>query len=330
METFYSLPHARQRCFTARNQLLKNRILSTIFLLAAGIFGVVSVSAASSLSTDKPRLFRAGFLTEVFTITDPRDVKAVLELHCEEVARSMEVTTTSEVILFPSLESMIVALKNQQLEMVSMPSIDYLKVRETIPLIPSFVGIRSVGPGIDYVLITRNDSGIRSLADLKSKSLLLPQASRYEPAHVWLDVLIKRIGETDRDKYFGYVRELNKVSSAIMEVFFGQADAAIVTRHGLSLAQELNPQMQSQLLVLLESPNLSDSVVSLLPNMPDKFQNDAIQAMHELSDSKTGRQLFTIFRSRGIAPFIPEYLMPLEALLEEQRQLNVKMALVKK
>jgi ABC-type phosphate/phosphonate transport system substrate-binding protein len=302
------------------------RHVALALLLPALFLCGLPARAAAERDDDKLKEFRSGFLQSVFSNTDPRDAKAVLEVHSREISRELGLNITGKVVMFTTMASMADALRNGRLELASIPGIEYLRIRDTLPLIPSFVGTNSKGQGIRYVIITRKDSGIRSLADLKGKAMVLPLGTVHEPSHLWLDVLLLRAGHVGHDSFFREVRESPKASAAIMGVFFRQADAAIVTRTGLDTSRLLNPQLETQLTILAESPELNDFVVCMTPGTSEKFRSDIYRALLRLNESKSGRQLYTIFQTKGITPFKPAYLVELETLLREYNTLKAKAA----
>jgi ABC-type phosphate/phosphonate transport system substrate-binding protein len=283
-------------------------------------------TVAAGQDDDMPKVFRAGFLQRVFLDTDPRDAKAALEVNGREVSRAMGLTASPSVVMFSDMASMAEAVRRGELELATMPTIEYLRIRGTVPLIPSFVGANNNGQGQRYVVIVRKDSGIRSFSDLKGKSVLLPLLSRHELGHLWLEVLLMQAGKGGPDSFFRQVRESPKVSHAIMGVFFRQADAAVVTRTGLDTSRQLNPQLETQLTIVAESGNLSDGVTCLIPTTPEKFRNSLYRAIMHLNESSSGRQMYTIFQSSGVTPFKASYLEGLEELLREQSRLKTKSA----
>ncbi|MEI6207541.1 MAG: PhnD/SsuA/transferrin family substrate-binding protein [Desulfuromonadales bacterium] len=300
------------------------RIGVSLCLLLAVIIWLQSVCPAADKGDEAPKSFRTGFMQNVFYNTDPRDAKAVLEVHSREISRIMGLPLTPKVVMFSEMDSMAKALRKGELELAAIPSVEYLRIRKTIPLIPSFVGTNSNGQGITYVVITRKDSGIRSFSDLKGKSILIPAVAKYESSQIWLEVLLMKTDKGGRETFFSQVKESPKISNAIMGVFFKQVDAAIVTRSGLNTSRELNPQLDVQLTVLAESPNLSDAVVCLIPGTSERFRNQIYNAMLQLNDTKSGRQIYTIFQTNGITPFKAEYLEGLENLISEHKHLRAK------
>jgi len=296
------------------------------FLLVAMVSLLFVRSAYADQGNELTKGLRSGFLSRIFSDIDPRDAQATLEILTREISRNMGLSTTPRVIIYPSIEAMTCAIRNGELDIISMPTVEYLRIRDTVPLIPSFVGAHNNGMGTKYILIARHDSGIRSFSDLKGKTILLPQANKHEESHVWLDVLLMKEGKTNINAFFSRVKEFPKISHAIMGVFFRQADGAIVTRAGLDANMALNPQIGRQLTVIAESPFLSDGVTCLLPTASETFRRTVGKAIMKLNESTTGRQLFTIFQTSGTVPFKSAYLEGLEELLREQSRLKTKSA----
>jgi len=280
--------------------------------------------AAAEKDDGTVQLFRTGFIQNAMMNTDPRDAKAVMEVHAREISRIMGIAVNIKVVLFPEIDSMTTALRRGDLELAAIPSIDYLRIRKTVPLIPSFVGNNSNGTGITYVIITRKDSGIRSFSDLKGKSIMTPTATKYESSKLWLEVLLMKAEKGGVDTFFKQVKESPKLSNAIMGAFFRQADAALITRTSFTTSCELNPQLAAQLTVLTESPNLSDAVVCLIPGTSEKLRTRIYNAMLQLNETKSGKQIYTIFQTNGITPFKEEYLDGLENLISEHKRLKAK------
>ena len=299
-------------------------------LLLAVLHCTSSVCVAAEHDDDHQKFFRTGFIQRVFSNIDLRDARAVLELHSREVSRLIGMKDlTPKVVMFTDMDAMTDALRKGELEMAAIPSLDFLRVRNSIPLIPAFVGVGTYGQGVQYVLITRKDNGIRSFSDLRGKSVMLPPTHKNDSSRIWLDVLLMKEGRGARDAFFGQVREGPKVSAAVMGVFFRQVDSAIVTRGVLDTSSQLNPQIGIQLGVLAESPILSDSIVCLLPGTSEKLRKNIYQAMLTLNGSKSGKQIYTIFQTNGITPFKPEYLEGFEQLLREYKHLKEKILMRK-
>jgi ABC-type phosphate/phosphonate transport system substrate-binding protein len=269
-----------------------------------------------------PKVLRVGFLQSVFAETDLRDAKAALEVQFRRLSRSMGLGLAPQLIIYPSMQSMSDALRRGELEMVSMPGIEYLKLRKLVPLIPSFVAATNGGLGMRYVIITRKDSGIGSFADLRGRSLLLPSLAFQDLGQLWLDVLVLKAGKGTRGSFFSQIKEPPRMFNAIMGVFLRQSDAAVVTRAALDASRQLNPQLEAQLTVVAESGNLSDGVTCLSPRIPEKFRRQMYKELVRLSETIEGRQFYTIFHVNGIRPFNPACIEGLEELVSDHDRLK--------
>jgi len=296
--------------------------VSLCLLLCSFIFWQLPGSVAAEPGGATPKVLRTGFLQREFSNLDPRDAKAAIEVQCREISRSLGLIPPPQVIFFPDMQSLRATVRRGEIELVTMPGIEYLKLRKTTPLIPSFTSADNGGLGTRYVIITRNDTGIRSFADLKGRSLLLPSVAIHDLGQLWLDVLLLKAGKGGRGSFFSQVKEPPRLFNAIMGVFLRQADAAVVTRAALDTSRQLNPQLEAQLTVVAESRNLNEVVLCLIPGTPEKFRNQLYKEILRLNDTSTSRQLYTIFHSSGIRPFNPACLEGLEELVNDYERLK--------
>lgn len=88
--------------------------------------------------------------------------------------------------------------------------------------------------------------------------------------------------------------------------------------------RQLNPQLNTRLIVLAESRNLSDGVTCLTPSTPETFRTHLTSTVLRLNRTRSGQQLFTLFQSSGSAPFKAAGLEGLEELLREHERLKAK------
>jgi phosphonate transport system substrate-binding protein len=299
-------------------------MLCTILLLPTATFGGPPVTGAE-LQNIIPKVLRVGFSSRVFSDTDPRDAQAAMELWTEELSRSMGIKALPRPIIFRNTADLIEAVNKGELIIVSLPAIDYLKIRDEARLTPSIVSSSNAGKGREFVLITRRDRGISTVADLRGKTINILPAAKQEVSHLWLDVLLMREGKRDRSSFFRQVKETASASQAIMTVFFKQADAAIVSRGAFETSKALNPQIGNQLSVIAESKSLMGDI-SCIPNMVnDKLKRSIEYAAEHLHESTIGKQIFTLFQIDRTIPFQPSYLDGISDLLRERDRLLTKL-----
>jgi ABC-type phosphate/phosphonate transport system substrate-binding protein len=323
---------ARKRIFMRKSSKLcfqgyqRMAAILTVAFLTIFLLDFQPIGCRAEDNGDLPKILRSGFLARVIADVDPRDAQATMELMTREVSLNLGLNTSPKVVLYQDARSMIEAVRRGDLDMVSMPTIDYLRIRDTVPLVPAFVGLHKEGVGLRFVLITHRQSGVRSINQLKGKTLLSLPTSKHEPAHVWLNMLILKGVKENTASFFRQVKEIDKVSQGIMGVFFRKADAALVTRSGLDAATLLNPQIEKQMVILAESSELSDGVTCFPAGMPEKTRQTLSRAIMQMSTSTSGRQLFTIFQTSGVVPFKEAYLEGLAELMRDESILKGRIA----
>jgi ABC-type phosphate/phosphonate transport system substrate-binding protein len=196
-------------------------------VLLAAMFSLLFIRIAyAEQGEESIKILRSGFLSRIFSGIDIRDAQVTLDILTREISRNMGLTTTPRVIIYPGMAAMTDAIRHGELDIISMPTVEYLRIRDTVPLIPSFVGAHNNGMGSKYILVVRRDSGIQSFSELKGKTIFLPEANRHEESQVWLDVLLMKDGKANRNAFFSRVKEYPRVSHAIMGVFFRKANSS--------------------------------------------------------------------------------------------------------
>jgi ABC-type phosphate/phosphonate transport system substrate-binding protein len=308
---------------TPLQQRLRLALALPLLLMALGLVGIGTKAATAAEPQDGlPKVLRTGFLATIYHDIDPRDAKAATELLAKEISRNMGLTTTPDIIIFAKLSDLSAAIRRNELGMVSMPTLDYLRIRDTIPLVPVVVGAHNGGRGTSYVLVARRNSTVKTFTDLKGKSLLLPPSTKHEASRLWLELQVTRVRGGTPTSFFSSMREFPKVSQAIMAVFFKQADAALVTRAAYDTSTLLNPQIGRDLGVIAESEYFSDGITCFPTTLSKSAQAIIAAAIAKLNATTTGRQLYTVFQTSGTTPFKPAYLEGLEKLLRERSQLQ--------
>jgi ABC-type phosphate/phosphonate transport system substrate-binding protein len=267
---------------------------------------------------------RVGFSSRVFPDVDQRDARVAMELWTRELARGMGIKSTPVTSIYKNPADLLEAVKKGDLTVVTLPAIEYLQIRNKAPMAAIIVAASDSGTARQYALIVRRDSGIKSLADLRGKTIIIPSSTKYEASHIWLHVLLMREIKQDRTLFFRQVRESSAASKAILKVFFKQADAAIVSHGALETSTVLNPQIGRELAVIAESKPLHGDITCVPNNISEKLRNSITNSALHVHETTTGKQMFTLFQIDRVIPFNPSYLSGLEELLLERDRLLAK------
>jgi phosphonate transport system substrate-binding protein len=86
----------------------------------------------------------------------------------------------------------------------------------------------------------------------------------------------------------------------VLQVFFHQADACLVTSNVFALACELNPQLRKELRVLADSPAVVPSVFFFRSGYVAKLRDQLEPAVVEMDQSPAGQEVLTVFQCDGM------------------------------
>jgi phosphonate transport system substrate-binding protein len=266
-----------------------------------------------------------GFSSRVFPDVDQRDAQVAMEMWTRELARGMGLKSLAQTSIYKNTTDLLDSINRGELTFVTLTAIEYLQIRDKAHMTPSVVNANNAGKGRQYVLIVRQDSGFKSVSDLRNKSISLMSSSRHELSHIWLDVQLMKAGLQDHGRHFRQTKEATSASQAIMGVFFKQTDAALVSLSSLETSKALNPQVGKQLLVIAESKGLHGDI-SCIPNMVDeKLKKTMENTALRLHETTVGKQIFTLFQTNQVVPFTASYLDGTVELLRERDRLLAKL-----
>ena len=275
------------------------------------------------------RPFRMGFMTYSFFGVDVRDARIATDMWLGQISENLKRGFRPRSIVFSDLDVVVKALQTGGLEVMNLGILDYLKIRDQVPLEPAlvmaFAGEKVLG---EYVLLVRRDKAPESLAQLRGKSINIG-AWQSAMARMWLEVLLGRQGLPESQVFFGAVECKERVAQTILPVFFKQVDACIVERRNFATVVELNPQLGEDLVVWARLPNILPGVVCFPGNCDPEIKESVMEAALQLHTEKAGRQVLTLFRSERVMPFESDQLRGVLALVAEYERLSADAGEVK-
>jgi phosphonate transport system substrate-binding protein len=153
----------------------------------------------------------------------------------------------------------------------------------------------NLSDGQQYLLLVHQASGIRSLAELRGRSLLLYRNRVMCLDRIWLDTLLASARLGPADTFLGRLESNAKLSRVVLPVFFKQTDACLVTSKGFNAMCELNPQLAKQLRALETSPKLITAFLAFHKDSPPDLKKRFLEAIEDLHKSVAGRQALMLF-----------------------------------
>lgn len=193
-----------------------------LLIFFIGFISVQRVSAETGVRSDL--IF--AYSNKAFIDVDVRDATAALKIYTDEIGRQLGYS--NRLVTYDNLETVIREIRHGRLDMVALPSsLDYMYIKDKVDIELAIGGLRGGKKSVKYLLLTHKNQGYTKLGDLKDQKLTIPKGDRM--AQLFLNTSLLREKQGDMQGFFASIEEKTKPSQALLSVFFGQANACIIT-----------------------------------------------------------------------------------------------------
>ncbi len=261
-----------------------------------------------------------GYSSSVFCYLDRENSQAAARLWVNLVMRGKN--GAAETRVFQNQAELEHELQAGKLDLVVLLPNEYLSLKNRTLLEPLYLSKRTNELYDALLLITRNDSGITAMHQLKGKNLIHPRGAANSVHRLWLETLTLRQGVREPKQYFSSMKEVITASQALMPVFFKRADACIVSRNSFNVMAELNPQLRKQIRIIEETAPMATGVICIRRSCDQRQREQLKDILETLDRSVEGKQLLTLFRMSGLIPYDPSYLESSVAFLKKYYSLK--------
>ena len=295
-----NLPHSRA-------------LLGAVCLVVIGAAQLLAGSDVSTRGGEGP--LRLAVSEKVVYGVNLNDASAAVAVWTEELLKNIGVKMTvaaGQDWVMPS-EPLLEAIRGGKLDMFCITVQEYRRVVQYVDI--SRIITDCYG-GDELLLVVRDASGIENLAGLRGRSMILWESPTTSLAEPWLSVSLWREGLDSPKRLLGRMTRNTKLSHVVLPLFFGQADACVVTRRGLNTMVELNPQLSHKLKVLLASPTMEGTLFACRKDYPARLKNNIFDRLLELQSSPPAKQITMLFQSPGFTVRNGECLLTANALLD--------------
>lgn len=279
---------------------------------------LASFSQAAETSKT-PRIVLGIYLPGVNDETNLTDIRIAMDYWLKEISRDLNFAD-SRTDFFLDIKEMSKHFNNNQLDIIIAPPLPIAKYFKMSELTHGLVGVRNNGDLNSLILLTRNDSGIKSLADLRGKRLLIPKND--ELSEVFIDSQTRKLMHQGYREFFGNVNLETKNSRMILDLFFGKADAALVYLHAYDITRELNPQIEKSTRILLEYPLRSKNYTFFSKNF--EYTEDILKNLPSVVEKTRGKQLLELFKTEKLENADLDELLKVKALYDEYLELKTR------
>lgn len=277
-------------------------ILFAVLVALIIICGAMPLFAADPavpvVTTD--RVFRLAFSEKMFSQVQVEDARAAMKVWLMTVFRERSIPTDPDPIIYGSLKEMLQGSPGKPAEGFGVTADECWQLSREIKIDRLVVGAINGQIAEEYVVIVHWDNGIEDISDLRGRSLTVLENPRMSLAITWLDTYLLQNGLNTADKFFKSATLVNKLSQAVLPVFFRNSDACLVTRRGFQAMCELNPQVGKQLRTLAVSPELVPVVFAFRADLASPFREQMLIEMRRLPETPTGQQILTLLQTERV------------------------------
>jgi ABC-type phosphate/phosphonate transport system substrate-binding protein len=197
-------------------------------------------------------------------------------------------------------------LNDKQVDLGVFHGFEYAWARQKYPNLKPLVIAVNHQQVLKAYLVVHKDSPVRTVADLKGKTLTLINQTR-EHCHLFLE---RRClgGEQKPKQFFGEVNKYGDADDALADVVDELAQAALVDGLALENYRKTRPNRAAKLRVLLESEPFPAGVVAYNPATLDeatlqRFRDGMVTA----NQTKRGKELLNMVRMTGFEPLPKDF-----------------------
>lgn len=281
-------------------------------LVAAAVAVYAAGTTAPPVRAQAPDPFVAGFTASMFAGLNVNDARAALALWANEIASTRGLRISVTVEAFERLDDVRDAIDARRLHLLLVSLRQYHDLARPEYGRVLLGGRRGVFRD-EYVLVTKRGA-FASLADLKGRTLQVIDGVTDDMSRAWLEHELAAASLPPIATHFATVNHLPKAARGVLPVYFGQADACLVTRGAFNTLVELNPQIGKALGPIATSPPLVSGVV-LLDRRSVDARPTLLDAVLGLGASPRGQQVLSLFGVDAMVPARPDDLTPSLQLL---------------
>lgn len=302
--------------FRRPDSLVRQWTMATLAAWVVGFAAISAVNAAEEVPSAPAgrSLIRIGIAPGTWWGVNPNDAQAAISAWAKTILRQRRIEVDVETRMFDTEETMRDALKAGEIDAVSMLAGQLLELAPELQPEEVFLGTKNHSFTEQYKLLVHRAGGITNVGGVAGRKLVIHASARTSLAPQWIDTLLARNSLRPADEIVGNLTKITSPSKAVLQVFFRQAEACLVTSNVLELACELNPQLRRDLKVLAVSPEVVPSVFFFRAGYNSTARDLLEPAILALHETAAGLQVLTVFQSDGMVK------RPL-ACLEGTRQL---------
>jgi phosphonate transport system substrate-binding protein len=283
-------------CILLLPRWLMSKTVARVSLLLVATL-VLPAFGQNSETDPNPKPVRYAITKSMFIDVNENDAWASLKVYLQTIGKENGLAMEKDPLILDGTNAIARAAQLNQFDFVTLSTEEYLALEGhglTGPFLMTVVTNKSAE---EYVLLVRQDSPVQSAEDLKAHSMVVLRDVHASLALIWLEVLCQEHGLGPAERVFTHISSAAKISQVVLPVFFGKTDACIVTRSGLDVMGEMNPQVKKQLRVVAVSPPIVPSMSCFRVGFSETQKLKILEAAENSYNTPTYKQMALIFKT---------------------------------
>ncbi len=277
---------------------------------------IAAVGAQAAAVPAQLPLLKLGFYLPAVREANQVDLKVSLQVWADELAGSVGFRVVTST--YQNMAEVRAAVERGELHFVNAGGMELAEIFSPGELHRGYARHQQ-GADEGLALVVRSDSGLTSFADLRNKRV--SRLSKDRLAEIFLETQCLKAARQRCHQFLTLSEEKRDIQS-VYGVFFGKADAALVTLATLQTAIELNPQVATRLKVIQDWKTTALVFGMMTRHAAPADLNAMVDAVREALKSTRGKQVMELFKTDFVDPVEPSALNAFWALLQEFRALD--------
>jgi hypothetical protein len=259
-------------------------------------------------------------LENTYTAMHPKESRMAMQSIIQKIFAAEYPEIRLHLDFLPKNAGLIDTLTNKPYDVIATTGLDYLQLRGRIHLRPLAILSKTDQPTDVYLIVTHKNKTLKTLKELPVRRLIIEAGGGGDIAKLWLDTVLETHGLPLHQLFFTTLSIGEKPSRTLLPVFFGQADACIISENAFTVMSELNPQIKEQLIIQERSPGYVTMLICATTRLEDWARDMVIKETERMHTYPDGQQILTIMQMKRFFDFKPQYLEATERLRQWQRQ----------
>jgi ABC-type amino acid transport substrate-binding protein len=287
-------------------------------LVLAGLLIAISCHAIAESMPPTGETARLGFYMKIARDLNRADVRASLDVWADELTRKFQVP--AEVRYYSDIELLRRDFDAGRVNLVIADAMTFVRHFKPEELADGFTTKLSTDASL--LLLARPDGdGLKRLTNQR-----IARLDDDEVSVTFLETLcLRRMGKTCAALPLTIVTVPNN-HQALTRLLFGQVDLALVNRHGLETAVELNPQLRKAGVVVDRLDFETQFFGFYSAAVSPEFRRFSLRSIPNMHLESRGRQMLDVFKTDRVALAEPTLLKAFYQLEREYQELKAASA----